>query len=181
MLVNFDTTEESLKAEFSVIGDVRSVVIMKKPNTKTTGKDAGKAMLSMGYGFVEYLKPEFALEALKKLQHVVVDGHKLEIKISNRESKVSQKNAKRKGTEMEDVSKISKLVPSTKLLVKNLAFEATTKDLRQLFGTFGQVRFCKMLCIIFRLKALECLRSLTETTVALVLWILLRVKKLSMH
>jgi multiple RNA-binding domain-containing protein 1 len=43
-------------------------------------------MLSMGYGFVEYMTAEGAMEALKTLQHHELDGHKLELKISHRET-----------------------------------------------------------------------------------------------
>lgn len=57
LTVNFDTTEEALKAAFGVLGTVRSVTIAKKKNTKTIGKDKDKAFLSMGYGFVEYASP----------------------------------------------------------------------------------------------------------------------------
>lgn len=37
------------------------------------------------------------------------------------------------------VKKAEKDKSSTKLLVRNVAFEATEKDLRQLFSPFGQV------------------------------------------
>lgn len=42
------------------------------------------------------------------------------------------------------LKKVEKDRSSTKLLVKNVAFEATEKDLRQLFSPFGQVstKFC---------------------------------------
>ena len=36
---------------------------------------------------------------------------------------------------------IEKDKSSTKLLVRNVAFEATVKDLRQLFSPFGQVMY----------------------------------------
>ena len=41
-------------------------------------------LLSMGYGFVEYKRPTSAQEALKVLQHTVLEGHRLELKLSNR-------------------------------------------------------------------------------------------------
>lgn len=40
--------------------------------------------LSMGYGFVEFLKKESAMKALKELQHTDLDGHMVELKVSNR-------------------------------------------------------------------------------------------------
>jgi multiple RNA-binding domain-containing protein 1 len=39
---------------------------------------------------------------------------------------------------------------STKLLVRNVAFEATDKDLRQLFSPFGQVSFSLLLSVFGR-------------------------------
>ena len=38
----------------------------------------------MGYGFIEYKRPTAAKEALKVLQHTMLDGHQLELKLSNR-------------------------------------------------------------------------------------------------
>lgn len=38
----------------------------------------------MGYGFVEYKTPAAASEALKVLQHTMLDGHQLQLKLSNR-------------------------------------------------------------------------------------------------
>ena len=43
-------------------------------------------MLSLGYGFVEYKRSQSAYEAMKKLQHIEIDGHQVELKISNRVS-----------------------------------------------------------------------------------------------
>ena len=40
--------------------------------------------LSMGYGFVEFKEEDGAKEALKTMQHTELDGHVLELKISNR-------------------------------------------------------------------------------------------------
>jgi len=41
-------------------------------------------LLSMGYGFIEYKRPTAAQQALKVLQHTMLDGHQLELKLSNR-------------------------------------------------------------------------------------------------
>ena len=38
----------------------------------------------MGYGFVEYKTSAAAKDALKVLQHAMLDGHQLELKLSNR-------------------------------------------------------------------------------------------------
>ena len=45
-------------------------------------------MLPLGYGFVEYKRAESAKRALREQQHCFLDGHKLELKISNRTTTV---------------------------------------------------------------------------------------------
>ena len=42
------------------------------------------SLLSLGYGFVEYKTASAAKQALKKLQHASIDGHQVELKVSNR-------------------------------------------------------------------------------------------------
>uniref|UniRef100_A0A8C6A6W6 RNA binding motif protein 19 n=1 Tax=Marmota marmota marmota TaxID=9994 RepID=A0A8C6A6W6_MARMA len=59
--LNFSTTEETLQQVFSKVGAVRSCSVSRKKNK------AG-VLLSMGFGFVEYRKPEQAQRALKQLQ-----------------------------------------------------------------------------------------------------------------
>ncbi|XP_067861809.1 probable RNA-binding protein 19 isoform X2 [Heptranchias perlo] len=78
--LNFLTSEEALRKTFSKCGSLKSCSISKKKNK--TG-----SLLSMGYGFVEYAKPEYAVKALKLLQHCMVDDHQLELKISDRATK----------------------------------------------------------------------------------------------
>ena len=50
---------------------------------KRDAKNPGKA-LSMGYGFVQFRMAEAAQQALKELQHSTLDGHNLELKMSER-------------------------------------------------------------------------------------------------
>lgn len=64
---------------FETCGTVVSVTIAKKKDPKQPGK-----VLSMGYGFVEYLTKGIADKALKTLQFSNLDDHKVELKRSNR-------------------------------------------------------------------------------------------------
>lgn len=41
-------------------------------------------MLSMGYGFVEFKTQDGAKKTVESMQHSELDGHSLELKISNR-------------------------------------------------------------------------------------------------
>uniref|UniRef100_A0A670KJD4 RNA binding motif protein 19 n=1 Tax=Podarcis muralis TaxID=64176 RepID=A0A670KJD4_PODMU len=127
--LNFVTKEETLQEVFSKVGAVKSCAISKK-------KDKAGALLSMGFGFVEYKKPEHAQKALKQLQGCSVDGHQLEVKISERAVKSAAVSARKKQT--------GKKQKSSKILVRNIPFQATVKEIRELFSTFGELKTVRL-------------------------------------
>ncbi|XP_054853007.1 probable RNA-binding protein 19 [Eublepharis macularius] len=127
--LNFSTTEETLKEVFSKAGAVKSCTISKK-------KDKAGTLLSMGFGFVEYKKPEYAQKALKQLQGCSVDDHNLEVKISERAIKSAVIPARKKQT--------SKKQKSSKILVRNIPFQATVREIRELFSTFGELKTVRL-------------------------------------
>lgn len=84
--------------------------------------------MSMGFGFVEFPSEEEALKAMKGLQGKVVDGHALEIKLSTKSLSTAKKPAADKSSK------------NTKIMVRNVPFEATRTEILQLFGSFGQLK-----------------------------------------
>lgn len=126
--LNFDTTDEGLKNAFEGVGGLRSARVATKPNMKYPGQK-----LSMGFGFLEFETKEDAMKCIKGMQKFNLDGHELTLKFSNNAATTSKSSKKRSSETVirED---------STKLLVRNLPFEATKKDLKQLFSTFGSVK-----------------------------------------
>eukprot|EP00729_Bicosta_minor_P018816 gene18816-14673_t len=126
--VNFNTTDEILLQHFEREVPVRSARIATKPNPKTNGK------LSMGFGFVEFASKEDAMKAMKELQNSELDDHKIQLKVSSRGSNAT-------GRERE--GKVVK-VGGTKLLIRNLAFEADKKEVRELCSAFGQIKSLRM-------------------------------------
>ncbi|KAM8817018.1 putative RNA-binding protein 19 [Rhynchonycteris naso] len=127
--LNFDTTEETLKGVFSKVGVVKSCTISKKKNK------AGE-LLSMGFGFVEYRKPEQAQKALKQLQGQVVDGHKLEVRISERATRPALTSARKK--------QVPRKQTTSKILVRNIPFQADSREIRELFSTFGELKTVRL-------------------------------------
>uniref|UniRef100_A0A8C1KRF1 Probable RNA-binding protein 19 n=1 Tax=Cyprinus carpio TaxID=7962 RepID=A0A8C1KRF1_CYPCA len=121
--LNFNTSEETLRETFSKCGVVKSCTISKKSDK------AGK-LSSMGYGFVRYKTPEAAQKAMRQLQHCKVDEHQLELKISEREPKRKKQTARKQTT--------------SKILVRNIPFQATVKELRELFCTFGELKTVRL-------------------------------------
>eukprot|EP00850_Spirogloea_muscicola_P015002 SM000111S18825 [mRNA] locus=s111:401562:407009:- [translate_table: standard] len=132
--LNFTTTEAGLRQQLEQklpnMG-IRSIVIKKKA-AKT-----GQA-LSMGFGFVECSSSEMARDALKKLQGLVVDGHALVLQLSQGSRGRRAADAAPAPSREAGAAIAQHQASSTKLIVRNVAFEATKKDLRQLFDPFGQ-------------------------------------------
>ncbi|XP_051489565.1 probable RNA-binding protein 19 [Apus apus] len=127
--LNFATTEDTLRETFSRVGAVKSCTISKK-------KDKTGNLLSMGFGFVEYKKPESAQKALRRLQGCCVDDHKLEVKISERAVRPAVKSSRKKQT--------VKKQKTSKILVRNIPFQATLREIRELFSTFGELKTVRL-------------------------------------
>ncbi|CAL8248219.1 unnamed protein product [Merluccius merluccius] len=127
--LNFTTTEETLQETFSKCGKVTSCTVSKK-------KDKTGNMLSMGYGFVQYQKPESAQKAIRLLQHCSVDDHQLELKISERATRSAEVSHKKKQTEKKQTG--------TKILVRNVPFQASVREIRELFCTFGELQTVRL-------------------------------------
>nr|XP_022340473.1 probable RNA-binding protein 19 [Crassostrea virginica] len=130
--LNFSTTEEALIEKFKKCGKIHAVSVAKKKDMKNPGK-----YLSMGYGFVEFLKKESAMKALKELQHTDLDGHMVELKVSNRTTLVPQKATSKKKQKV-------KKQTTTKILVRNIPFEAKKQEVYELFKVFGELKFVRL-------------------------------------
>lgn len=122
--LNFATTGASLSNIFKAYPGFLLAVIKTKPDPKNAGKT-----LSMGFGFAEFKTKEQASAALRGLDGFTLDGHKLQLKISNRV-----------GNKEDNTSNKSKKLKNGKIIVKNLPFEATRKDVFELFNSFGSLK-----------------------------------------
>lgn len=121
--LNFSTTKEALKEHFEQVGKVKSVKI------------ASNNGMPGGYGFVEYENEKSASKALRNLNNSMLDGHALKLAESMNYVQVPKK---RKRNEEQEENKEEDL--RTKILVKNLAFEANTDELRDIFQNFGEIK-----------------------------------------
>ncbi|RWR88657.1 RNA recognition motif domain-containing protein [Cinnamomum micranthum f. kanehirae] len=124
--LNFKTTEDVLRKHFSEnikAGKIHNVKI--KQHLKN-GKN-----VSMGFGFIEFDSMETATSVCRDLQGSVLEGHALILQLCHsKDGKALEKVEKDKST--------------TKLIVRNVAFQATKKDLRQLFSSFGQIKSLRL-------------------------------------
>lgn len=131
--LNFSTQPDTLTQVFSAAGPVKSVKIPTK-------KAANGSALSLGFGFVEFERKETLNRALDTLQGVVVDDHALVLKRASSattSSSVTAKPSKRK----DKANTMDEEDPeATKLIVRNVPFEATERELKDLFRSFAQLK-----------------------------------------
>jgi multiple RNA-binding domain-containing protein 1 len=126
--LNFVTTNDRLTELFKPLDGF----ISARVNTKLDPKKPGQ-ILSMGFGFVEFRSKDQAQAALSTMNGYDLDGHKLVIKASHRG--VDAADERRKEDRARKAAN-----KRTKIIIKNLPFEASKKDIRALFGNYGELR-----------------------------------------
>ncbi|KAJ2780709.1 Multiple RNA-binding domain-containing protein 1 [Coemansia javaensis] len=133
--LGFDTTEDTLRRVFGGVDGLASVVIRRKKDAKNPGR-----LQSMGFGFVEYRSAAAARQALESFQGVLVDDRALELKMSDRLGKAAGDDA----AAATAAATGDRRPKGTKLVVKNVPFEATRKDIRDLVSAFGQIKSVRL-------------------------------------
>ncbi|XP_063911089.1 probable RNA-binding protein 19 [Zophobas morio] len=129
--LNFQTTDEILRKHFESCGKIAYATVATKKDKSDPAK-----RLSMGYGFVRFMHKSAADKALKTLQQSVLDGKSLELKRSERTL----------NNEVYTVKKNTKLTKQTgtKILVRNIPFQANIKEVRELFSVFGEIKAIRL-------------------------------------
>lgn len=126
--LNFATTTSRLDEAFKPLDGFVSARVKTKTDPKKPGQ-----ILSMGFGFAEFRTKEQAQAALKAMDGQALDGHALTVKASHKGQDAAEERRK------EDKAK-KVAAQRTKIVIKNLPFQASKKDIRTLFGTYGQLR-----------------------------------------
>lgn len=130
--LNFSTTNEKLASLFEPLSGFLSAKIKTKTDSKKPGQ-----VLSAGFGFLEFASKAEANTALKAMNGYDLDGHKLLIKASHKGADAAEERRKEDRAKKMNNKK-------TKIIVKNLPFEANKKDIYNLFGTYGKLRSVRM-------------------------------------
>ncbi|KAL9247877.1 hypothetical protein vseg_021259 [Gypsophila vaccaria] len=125
--LNFKSTGESLRKHFREKMNEGKIMSVKIQQHVKKGKN-----VSTGFGFIEFDSVETAANVCRDLQGTALDGHALILELCH-----AKKSEKISNKAQNDRS-------STKIIVRNVAFEATEKELRQLFSPFGQVKSLRL-------------------------------------
>lgn len=129
--LNFQTTDEGLKKHFKGCGKIKYATVATKKDKNNPG-----AKLSMGYGFVQFFLKSSADKALKTLQQSVLDDKSLELKRSERALKNETTSAKKPSKQTKQTG--------SKILVRNVPFQANRKEIFELFSTFGETKALRL-------------------------------------
>lgn len=126
--LDFSTTSERLREAFEPLDGFLSARVKTKVDPKKPGQT-----LSMGFGFLEFRSKSQAQAALTAMNGYRLDGHDLVLKTSHKALDAAEERRKE-----DQVKKLSGR--RTKVIIKNLPFEVTKKDVRSLFGAYGKLR-----------------------------------------
>jgi len=128
--LSFSTTNEKLKEAFSSLTDFTFARVQTKPAPPPNNG----IRLSMGYGFVGFKSFKAAESARKVMDGYSLDGHSLSISFAKRGQENSTSTSSKPSTSTASSS------TATKILVKNLPFEATKQDVRSLFQAHSTIK-----------------------------------------
>ncbi|EMD35195.1 hypothetical protein CERSUDRAFT_116663 [Gelatoporia subvermispora B] len=125
--LSFATTSAGLSAIARHLPGFAFARVQMKPSPNEPGE-----RLSMGYGFVGFKTKDDAKRGAKALEGTVLDGHALSVKWAGR------------GTEDDAKAEDAVKAKGTKMIVKNVPFEATKKDIRELFSAHAQLKSVRL-------------------------------------
>lgn len=126
--LNFSTTNQRFVETFQPLDGFVSARLKTKPDPKKPGQK-----LSMGFGFVDFKTKAHAQTAVAAMNGYKLDQHELVIRLSHKGMDAAEERRR------EDTAK-KMAARRTKIIIKNLPFQATKKDVRSLFGAYGQLR-----------------------------------------
>lgn len=140
MNLNFNTKENALKKFF-----IEQGFVPEKVKIATHNKEGKDKPVSSGFGFIEFKNEEDPQKILRTLQGTLLHGHSLKLSLAktsepkNEEDNLLSKKRKNE-TDLNDYDYEGEEVDSTKLLIRNLAFETNKEELRKLFAPFGEIK-----------------------------------------
>ncbi|KAK5632720.1 hypothetical protein RRF57_008434 [Xylaria bambusicola] len=128
--LNFDTDTKALADAFHHLEGFKSALVKTKKDIKRPGQT-----LSMGFGFVSFENSDLAAAAAKVMDGHVLMGHKLQIRASHRGLDAAEERKKKE--------EIANKATCT-LIVKNLPFQASKREIKALFSAYSQIKAVRM-------------------------------------
>lgn len=134
--LSFQTSDASLRAHFLRAASAAGGRVLAA--NVATQRGPGGAALSRGFGFVEFDSSATARSVRRAMQGKSLDGRALKLEVS------SQGGGGGDNAGGDDKTKVPKGFSATKIVVRNVAFEATKRDIQKLFNPFGTLKSCRL-------------------------------------
>ncbi|KAI1827090.1 MRD1-like protein [Xylaria intraflava] len=128
--LNFDTNTDALADAFHHLEGFKSALVKSKKDMKRPGQT-----LSMGFGFVSFENSDFAAAAAKVMDGHVLMGHKLHVRATHRGLDAAEERKKK-----DDAANRA----TCTLIVKNLPFQASKREIKALFSAYAQIKAVRM-------------------------------------
>ena len=111
---------------------------------KKSPKDP-KERVSLGYGFIQFKARASAEKALKTMQFTQIDNNQVELKKSDRMLKSDQHSqAAAPANRTQTANTATTKQTGSKLMVRNIPFQAKESEVRELFTAFGPLRSVRL-------------------------------------
>uniref|UniRef100_A0A182WMG4 RRM domain-containing protein n=1 Tax=Anopheles minimus TaxID=112268 RepID=A0A182WMG4_9DIPT len=130
--LSFTTNEDAIRERFRNVGTIHSVQVVRTKDLSGSGRNE-----SRGYGFIQFKRRQVADYALKNLQSVEIDGRTVELIRSDRTVRTADNGTDRKKSKAQQQT-------GSKILVRNIPFQATAKEVRDLFKPFGDIKSLRL-------------------------------------
>lgn len=142
--LNYTTVERTVTEHFRHLGPIHMVQVARKKDPKNAAEK-----ISLGYGFIQFKRRATAEHALKSMQFTTIDNNKVELKKSDRVLKDDSSNANSRMNSGHSAGGGSTVVAAgeqtgSKILVRNIPFQAKEAEVRELFAAFGQLRSVRL-------------------------------------
>ena len=135
--LSFQTSEAALRAHFLRAAAAAGGRVLAA--SIATQRGPGGANLSRGFGFVEFDTSAAARSARRAMQGEALEGRALKLEMSSGRKTDDDAVGGSGGSE-----KVPKGFSATKIVVRNVAFEATKRDVQKLFNPFGALKSCRL-------------------------------------
>ncbi|KAI1501164.1 hypothetical protein F5X99DRAFT_383551 [Biscogniauxia marginata] len=127
--LHWDTDTAELAAAFQHLEGFRSATVKTKKDPSKPGQ-----VLSLGFGFVAFSSKESALAAVKVMDGYVLRAHKLHVRASHRGQDAAEERR-----QLDDAKKAAGQA-RTRIIIKNLPFQVTKKEVQALLSSYGQLK-----------------------------------------
>lgn len=132
--LNFTTRVPAIREHFHSLGPIHMIQVALKKNPE----DPQNA-ISLGYGFIQFKRKATCDHVLNTMQFTTIDGNRVELKRSDRTLQSQEQSRK----SMKKSVKIGEQT-GTKILVRNIPFQAKQSEVEEIFQAFGQLKTVRL-------------------------------------